>query len=148
MREVQHRAIVDVFRAVADEAERKDVTLGIEPLNVSVDHPGYYLTSSREAYDIVEAIDSSSVSILFDVYHIQIAEGNVIDSISEYADRIDHYHVADVPGRHEPGTGELNYENVVRAIADTGFDGYIGCEFWPTDDPDATLEAAVELLRQ
>lgn len=63
-------------------------------------------------------------------------------------DRIDHYHVADVPGRHEPGTGELNYENVVRAIADTGFDGYIGCEFWPTDDPDVTLEAAVELLRQ
>ncbi|WP_238532941.1 hydroxypyruvate isomerase family protein [Halalkalicoccus jeotgali] len=147
-REVQHRAIVDVLRSIADEAERKDVTLGVEPLNASVDHPGYYLTSSREAYDIVEAVDSSSVSILFDVYHMQIAEGNVIDSISEYADRIDHYHVADVPGRHEPGTGELNYENVVRAIADTGFDGYIGCEFWPTDDPDATLEAAVELLRQ
>jgi hydroxypyruvate isomerase len=143
--DAQHRAIVDVYRAVAPTAEELGVTIAVEPLNRRVNHPGYYLESSYEAYEIVHAVDSPNVAVLFDVYHQQISEGDVIRNVEEHVDDIGHIHVADNPGRHEPGTGEIAYERVFEAIADAGYEGYVGCEFSPTGDPEAALEAVVEM---
>ncbi len=142
----EHRAIVRALRAAAPAAEDAGVNLVLEPLNLPVDHAGYYLDSSYEAYEIVDAVDSPNVGVLYDVYHQQITEGNVIQNITEHAAFIDYVHVADVPGRHEPGTGELHYENVFAALDDAGYDGYVGLEYSPSDgaDPAATVEAVLD----
>jgi hydroxypyruvate isomerase len=137
--DAQHRAIVSAYREIAPVAERHGVTVVVEPLNRRVDHPGYYLDSSFEAYEIVQAVDSPNVQVLFDVYHQQITEGDVIRNVREHVADIGHIHIADNPGRNEPGTGELAYERVFEAIADAGYEGYVGCEFSPTRDPDAVL---------
>jgi hydroxypyruvate isomerase len=138
-RDAQHENIVDVLSRVAPDAEDAGVTLVLEPLNTAVDHPGYYLTSSEEGFEIVDAVGSPNVRLLYDVYHQQITEGNVIDTVTENVDKVGHVHIADVPGRHEPGTGELNYQNVFHALDDAGYDGYVGCEFSPTGDPDDAM---------
>jgi hydroxypyruvate isomerase len=143
---VHHNSIVGVLRDVVDRAERRDVTLLVEPVNTRVDHPGIYLTSSYEGYEIVTAVDSPNVKLLYDVYHQQITEGNLTANLRQHVDLIGHVHVGDVPGRHEPGTGEINYPNVLEALADAGYDGYVGCEFEPTGDPVDAIRAVGELL--
>ena len=145
-RETQYDNVVDVLSTVAPDAEAAGVTLALEPLNTAVDHPGYYLTSSSEGFDIVDDVGSPNVRLLYDVYHQQITEGNVIDTVTGNVDRIGHVHVADVPGRHEPGTGELNYANVFAALDDAGYDGYVGCEFRPTGEPEAAMAAVMDCL--
>jgi hydroxypyruvate isomerase len=144
-RETQHENIVDVLSRVAPDAEEAGVTLALEPLNTEVDHPGYYLTTSEEGFEIVDEVGSENVTLLYDVYHQQITEGNVIQTVTENVERIGHVHVADVPGRHEPGTGELNYGRIFEALDDVGYDGYVGCEFSPTDDPDGAMADVLAL---
>ena len=141
----EHRAIVNALRDAAPAAEAAEITLALEPLNNPVDHQGYYLDSSYEAYEIVDAVDSPRVKVLYDIYHQQITEGNVIDNIREHVEFIGHFHLADVPGRYEPGTGELNYANIFDAIAETGYDGYVGMEFHPSGDSDEAVEHVVSL---
>jgi len=143
-RATQHENIVDVLSRVAPDAEDADVTIALEPLNTAVDHPGYFLTTSAEGFDIIDEVGSENVRLLYDVYHQQITEGNVIQTITENVDRIGHIHIADVPGRHEPGTGELNYTNIFDAIDEAGYDGYVGCEFAPTGDPDDAMAGVRE----
>lgn len=143
---VQHTTIVRGLRQVAPAAEAADVTLLVEPINRSVDHPGVYLDSSYEGYKIVEAVDSPNVQLLYDVYHQQITEGNLIANLRAHADEIGHVHVADVPGRHEPGTGEINYSRVLSALAETGYDGYVECEFFPSGEPEAAIQRVGELV--
>ena len=138
-REAQHDAIVEVLSTVAPDAEAAGVTVVLEPLNADVDHPGYYLTSSQEGFDIVDAVDSPNVKLLYDVYHQQITEGNIIQTVTENVDRIGHIHMADVPGRHEPGTGELNYAHIFTALEGAGYDGWVGCEFSPINDPEEAM---------
>jgi len=133
-RATQRRALENVLRAVAPTAESEGVTLVIEPLNTVVDHPGYFLTSSREAFDIARAVDSERVQVLFDIYHQQITEGDVIRNLTENVDQVGHVHVADNPGRLEPGTGEIAYGNVFAALDDAGYDGYVGLEFFETSE--------------
>jgi len=145
-RQVQHDNVVDVLSRVAPDAEDAGVTIALEPLNTTVDHPGYYLTTSEEGFEIVDEVGSDAVTLLYDVYHQQITEGNVTDTITENVDDIGHVHVADVPGRHEPGTGELNYANVFDAIDAAGYDGYVGCEFSPTGDPDEAMADVLEIV--
>ncbi|SFR89178.1 hydroxypyruvate isomerase [Halomicrobium zhouii] len=145
-RRTQHQNVVEVLSQVAPDAEDAGVTIALEPLNTTVDHPGYYLTTSEEGFEIVDEVGSDAVALLYDVYHQQITEGNVIDTITEHVDEIGHIHVADVPGRHEPGTGELNYANVFDAIDDADYDGYVGCEFSPTGDPDEAMAAVLEAV--
>ncbi len=125
----QHTNIVLALRAAAPLFEESGVTLVLEPLNVLVNHRGYYLDSSYEAFSIIEETGSPNVKLLFDVYHQQISSGNLIDTIRKYGDLVGHYHVADVPGRHEPGTGEIAYPRVFRAIAETGYDRLVGLEY-------------------
>lgn len=140
----QHRNIVESLKVAAPLVEAADITLVIEPLNTAVDHAGYFLAASTEGFQMVDEIDSPNVRLLYDIYHQQITEGNLIDTITANIDRIGHFHMADVPGRHEPGTGEINYEQVFRGISETTYNGYIGLELWPTR-PEA--EALADTLK-
>ena len=141
----QHNAVVRVLREVAPTAEDHDVTVVPEPLNVRANHPGYFLRTSDRGFEIVEAVDSPNVKLLFDIYHQQITEGNVTQNLTENLDLVGHVHIADVPGRHEPGTGELNYGNVFEALEEAGYEGVVSCEFSPTGDPDEAVEGVVAL---
>jgi len=144
-RRLQHRAVVDGLKGVAPAAEANEITLVLEPLNLLVDHAGYYLSTSDEGFEIVSEVGSPRVKLLYDIYHQQITEGNLIATITDNIDAIGHFHVADVPGRFEPGTGEINYANVFAAIAGTDYDGYMGLEFRPTGDHKAALLSTREI---
>jgi hydroxypyruvate isomerase len=144
-RQEQHDHIVRGLRQVAPLAEDAGVTLLIEPLNVVVDHAGFYLSSSQEAFQIIEEVGSPNVKVLFDIYHQQVSEGNLIANITEHLDLIGYLHVADVPGRHEPGTGEINYANVLRQISEAGYNGYVGLEYRPSGDSFQSLGTIIEI---
>jgi len=133
-RRVQHDAIIAGLKAAAPVAEQEGINLYVEPLNILVDHKGYYLWSSAEAFDILRAVGSPRVKLLYDIYHQQIMEGNLIANTTGNIDLIGHFHVGDVPGRHQPGTGEINYTNVFARLAETNYGGYVGLEYAPTGD--------------
>lgn len=132
-RDEQKRALVATLKAAVPLLEASGITLLIEPLNLQYDHKGYFLALSAEAAEIVAAAGSPSVKILFDIYHQQINEGNLINNIKKHLPSIGHFHVADHPGRHELGTGEINYQNVLGAIKEAGYGGCVGVELFPLD---------------
>ena len=128
----QHGSIVEGLKLAAPAVERAGVTLVLEPLNILVNHKGYYLSTTAEGVQILDEVGSPNVKLLYDVYHQQITEGNLIDTITANAEKIGHFHVADVPGRNQPGTGEINYDKVFEAIARTSYSGHVGLEFRAT----------------
>jgi hydroxypyruvate isomerase len=138
-RESQHKSIVEGLKRAHDVVAPHGVTLIVEPLNTLVNHQGYYLNHTPEAFEIMHEVASPNVKILFDIYHVQIMDGNLIDTIRKNIAYIGHFHVGDVPGRHEPGTGEINYTNVFRAIRETGFRDFVAMEYGPSKDPMTTL---------
>lgn len=138
--EDQHRSIVDGMKEARKLAEAAGITLVIELLNTLVNHPGYFLNSSEKGVRIVDEVGSPNVKLLDDLYHMQIMEGNLIANLRKNIDRIGHFHVGDVPGRHEPGTGEINYRKVFEAIAATSYEGYVAMEYGPTIDPLESLK--------
>ncbi len=138
-RDVQHKSIVEGLKRAHDVVAPHGVTLIVEPLNTLVNHQGYYLNHTPEAFEIMREVASPNVKILFDIYHVQIMDGNLIATIRQNIASIGHFHVGDVPGRHEPGTGEINYTNVFRAIRETGFRDFVAMEYGPSKDPMATL---------
>ncbi|MGB9958842.1 hydroxypyruvate isomerase family protein (plasmid) [Haloferax prahovense] len=144
--QTQYDSVVDILNTVAPDAEEAGVMLLLEPLNTAVDHPESFLSRSETGFDIVDEVDSPQVRLLYDVYHQQITEGNIIDTLQENIDRVGHVHIADVPGRNEPGTGELNYERIIEGLEDAGYDGYIGCEFRATGSDSSAVESVLELL--
>jgi hydroxypyruvate isomerase len=129
------------LRGAAGLAEAANVTLLLEPLNTKVDHPGYTLRHSAPAFELVRQIASPRVKVLYDVYHMQIMEGNLIATIEANLDAIGHIHVADVPGRHEPGTGEINYGSIARMLTANGYAGLVGLECVPKSDSAAAVRA-------
>ncbi len=133
-------AIVEAMKRLGPEAAKAGVTLLMEPLNTLVDHAGYHISRSSIAWDLHRRIDHPNVKVLYDIYHMQIMEGNIIETLRAHIGAVGHIHVADVPGRHEPGTGEINYANVARAIRDLGYGGYVGMEFLPTAGSEEALE--------
>jgi len=147
-REEQHTSIVECLKAAAPSVEEAGVTIVVEPLNTLVDHGGYYLWSSAEGFQIVREVGSNNVRLLYDIYHQQIMEGNLISNITKNIDLIGHFHVGDVPGRHEPGTGEINYLNVFRAVATSGYKGYIGLEFVPSKSGEEALKQVREMAQK
>ncbi len=144
-REAQHRSIVDGLKEGAKILERAGVTVMIEPLNTYVNHPGYYLTSSAEAFDIVREVGSPNVRVVFDIYHQQIMEGNIIPNITKNLDCIAHLHAAGHPGRHELQFGESDYRNIFAAVDAAGYSGACGLEYKPLLDPMESLRLAREL---
>jgi hydroxypyruvate isomerase len=125
---------------IAELAEKHGVTYHLEPLNTKLDHAGYPLEQVEDAACLVDEVGSPRIRLLLDVYHVQIQEGNVTHVIRDYGDRIGYVHVADVPGRHEPGTGEINYLHVAQALADVGYRGTVAMEAFPQGDTQRALE--------
>jgi hydroxypyruvate isomerase len=128
-------------------AEKHNVTLVMELLNSKIDHKDYMCDRTPWGVRLVEKVASPRFKLLYDIYHMQIMEGDIIRTIRDHHQHIAHYHTAGVPGRNEiDDTQELNYPAICRAIADTGFTGYLGQEFIPKhDDPFASLRQAVQL---
>ena len=127
-------------------AERHGVTLCMELLNSKIDHPDYQCDHTAWGVALAKQINSPRFKLLYDIYHMQIMEGDVIRTVTENINHIGHFHTGGVPGRHEiDDTQELNYHRVMQAIADAGFPGYVAQEFVPTRDPRASLEQAVRI---
>ncbi len=143
--EITRRRVVRKLRKMAAVAEDNGVILCIEPLNPFVDHKGYWLTTMAQAGDIIEEVDSPSLTILYDLYHQQITEGNLIANLEQYAHQIGHIHTAGVPGRHELIGGENDYGVLFRAIDAVGYRGYVGLEFRPTIGEEAALSQSLTL---
>jgi len=142
-----YESVVTCLQEVAPTAEAAGVTLIVEPLNTAVDHEGYFLEQSSVGFEIVREVDSPAVKINYDIYHQQISEGNIISTVTANLDAIGHIHVADVPGRHEPGTGELNYPNILAALDDAGYDDHVGFEYSAAGDDDDAMQAIRELVQ-
>jgi hydroxypyruvate isomerase len=141
----QHQNVVNALRMAAPLFEKSGIIAVLEPLNIICDHKGYFLSSGYEAFDIIREVNSPSIKLLYDIYHQQITEGNLIPNIRNNINLIGHFHVADNPGRHEPGTGEINYKNVFTAIDELGYQGYIGLEYSPTIDAERSLANTLSL---
>lgn len=141
----QHRSIVEGLSEARKYAEDGGVYLLVEPLNV-LDHKGYYLSSSAEGMEIVGEVGSAHVQLLFDIYHQQVTEGNLSANIAACLPKTGHFHVADVPGRHEPGTGEINYRYLFQRIDELGYAGYVGLEYRPLNEPAETLRGVLALV--
>ncbi|MGZ8491081.1 MAG: hydroxypyruvate isomerase family protein, partial [Gemmatirosa sp.] len=134
------------LRALMPTAERLGVTVCMELLNSKVDHADYQCDHTAWGVALVDRVGSPRFKLLYDVYHMQIMEGDVIRTIRQHHRHIAHYHVAGVPGRHEiDGSQELHYPAIMRALVEVGFTGYVAQEFIPTRDPLASLEEAVRI---
>ena len=144
-REEQHASIVAGLKEAAHILASYGITLMIEPLNVLVNHPGYYLTSAAEAFAIIKEVNSPFVKVVYDIYHQQITEGNIIPTVTENLAYIAHLHGAGHPGRHEMWQGESDYRNILTAIKQAGYEGYFGLEYFPLLDPIESLKTAKEL---
>ncbi len=143
--------MVEGLKQVAGQAEKKKVNLCIEVLNSRVNvtmkgHPDYFCDRLERGIEVCKQIGSERVKLLFDIYHIQIMEGDLISRIREFHPYVAHYHTAGNPGRNEiDGTQEINYPAVMKAILETGYKGYVGQEFMPTRDAMASLNEAVRI---
>jgi hydroxypyruvate isomerase len=145
--EEQWASLVESAKRAGELAARHEVTLIVEPLNNKVNHKGFFLTTCVDGLKLIREVDNPRVRLLFDIYHEQVQIGNVIRTIQEAAPLTDVFHVADNPGRNDPGTGELNYPNIYRAIAKTGFRGVIAMEYLPLADPVKSLTRSVDEMR-
>jgi hydroxypyruvate isomerase len=150
-RERQHASIVEGLKRAHDIVAPHGITIilevintlaPVEPLNPKTNHLNYYLNHTPEAFEIVREVGSPFLKILFDLYHVQIMEGNLIPTLRANIAAIGHFHVGDVPDRHEPGTGEINYGNVFKAIHASGYRDFVGMEYVPAKDAMATLAEA------
>ena len=139
-RQEQHDCLVDGLKAAAPILEKGGVTLVIEPLNEQVDHAGYYLVRSDEAFEIIDKVGSANVKVVFDIYHQQISEGQLITNITANIDKIAHFHAAGNPGRNELTRGELHYPQIFEAIRQANYDGFVGLEYWPVDNASVGLK--------
>jgi len=144
--EITRRRVVRKLKAMSKVMADEGLRLCLEPLNPVVDHKHYWLTTMAQAGDIVEEVDSPGLGILYDLYHQQITEGNLIDRLHRHTHQIGHIHTAGVPGRHELVGGENDYATLFRAIDASGYTGYVGLEFRPTIGEDAALAQALGLL--
>ena len=124
------RTLVDNLQFAAAALQENGIRFVIEMLSHKA-VPGFYLVKTREALQLLEEVNHPNIQLQYDVYHMQIMEGNLIDTLSANMSRIGHIQIADNPGRHEPGTGEINYPNVFAAIDELGYEGWIGCEYVP-----------------
>ena len=116
------------------------VTLAVEPLNTLVDHVGYFLPSTVEGLDIVDEIGRPEIKILYDIYHSAVMSEEIAEVLAGRIDRVAHVHLADTPGRHEPGTGKLDWQARVAWLEANGYPGLVGLEYKPTTDTLASLK--------
>lgn len=144
----QHESIVQALKAARPILEDSGVTLMIEPLNTLVNHPGYYLWSSVEGFDILLEVGHPLVKMVYDIYHQQVMEGNIIPNVVNHLDLIAHLHAAGHPGRHELQFGENDYHFIFHAIDQAGYTGACGLEYNPTLPAEESLKIARALYAQ
>jgi hydroxypyruvate isomerase len=137
----QHAASIEALKRAADVLSSANLVAVIEPID-RIENPTIYLDGVTEAFEIAKAVGSPNVKVLYDVYHEQRQFGNLIEKFDAHIDQVGLIHIADVPGRHEPGTGEINYLNIYRKLAQLGYKGTIAMEFYPTGDIVETLRRA------
>lgn len=135
-------AMFDALRDCARIAGETGIRMNLEALNTTTDHQGNFLATTQMAAELTAMVGSPMLKILYDVYHMQLNEGSLCDNIRTYGAQIGHVHVADAPGRHEPGTGEINYRNVYACLKEVGYQGLIGYELFPK----ATTAEAVRAI--
>jgi hydroxypyruvate isomerase len=148
-REAQHQACIETLQQAIPLVEGKSIAgqpvhLLLECIHLE-ENPRYFLTSANEAIDIVRAVNHPQVQFLYDIFHEQMSYGNLIDKLDKHIDVIGLIHVADVPGRHQPGTGEINYANIFRKLNELNYRHNVAMEFLPGGDPVTTLRAAKTL---
>lgn len=137
--EEQIENIVECLKAAAPIVEKENVTLVVEPLN-DIDRKNYFLPRSREVFEILKRVNSPNIKILLDLYHEQLMAGNLMNTIRENLPFIGHIHVADAPGRHEPGTGEINYKSIFELLKELEYENYVGFEFRSTIDSESLIK--------
>ncbi len=138
--DAQRAGIIDNLKRAADLVSKNDMQIALEPID-RLEKRSAYLNSVTDGFEIVKAIGSPNLKVLYDFYHEQRAAGNLIEKLEQNIDWVGLVHIADVPGRHEPGTGEIDYANIYRKLTELKYDKFIAMEFRPTGDP-------VELLRK
>lgn len=136
--------LYDGLCACAKLAEATGIRMNLEPLNTVTDHPGNFLTSSQTAAELTAMVGSPLLKMLFDVYHMQLQEGDLCGHLRACGSQLGHVHVADAPGRHEPGTGEINYHRIFSCLEEIGYRGLIGFELYPKN----TTQEAVWAIHQ
>jgi hydroxypyruvate isomerase len=136
--EAMREAYLSNLRFAAKELAKRGLRLAIEAINTR-DMPGYYLTTSRQAFELIREAGVENLFFQYDAYHIQVMEGDLTFTLERELPRIGHVQIADVPGRHEPGTGEINYDFLLRQIDRLGYRGWIGCEYRPLTTTEAGL---------
>lgn len=139
--------LVENLRFTADAVTPEGVTVVVEPINTRVDIPGYFYDTSAAAIAVMDAVDRPNVKLLYDIYHMQIMEGDLARTIERLLPRIGHIQLADNPGRNEPGSGEINYPWLLALVDRLGYPGWIGCEYRPAADTLAGLGWAEPYLR-
>jgi len=133
------QTLIDNLRFAATVLEKESIRLLVEPLN-DRDIPGFYLVHTQDALHLFEEVNHLNLWLQYDIYHMQVMEGNLTRTIQDNLAHIVHIQLADNPGRHEPGTGEINYPNLLRFIDEAGYDGWVGCEYSPTGMTEDSLE--------
>lgn len=131
----------DMLLVCAKIAQESGINMNLEPLNITTDHVGNFLAHTRMKAEITRLIGCPRLKVLYDVYHMQLNEGSICDTIRANADQFGHIHVADAPGRHEPGTGEINYRKVFRCLEESGYTGIVGFELFPEIDSKTAAKA-------
>lgn len=145
--EVLLETFVENLRFASARFAEHRLRLLIEPINTR-DRPGFYLSRSTEALKVMEAVGADNLFLQFDVYHVQVMQGDVVTRFRESLERIAHVQIADNPGRHEPGTGELNFSYILDAIDESGYEGWVSCEYAPSTGTEASLAWARRYLEQ
>jgi hydroxypyruvate isomerase len=127
------------------EVTPDEVNFVLEPLNTAIDHPGYYMADMQTASSLVRDVGNQRLKILCDLYHLGVMGSNLEDVIATYLSDIGYFHIADVPGRHEPGTGSVDWLGLLHLIRNSGYTGYVGFEYFPKHDSNESLQAIQRL---
>ena len=143
----QHDACIETLKVLGDIAAKQNVTVLLENIDLE-ENPMYFLNSSTEGFEIIRKVNHPNVRFLYDLYHAQVAEGNLIEKLENNIEYVGLVHIADVPGRHEPGTGEINYANIFRRLAELKYERYAAMEFFPSGNPVASLRTARRYVQQ
>jgi hydroxypyruvate isomerase len=145
--EEQYASLLEGCKRAGDLVAAANLTAIVEPLNSLVNHKGFFLTTCVEGAKLIRQVDNPHVRLLFDIYHEQVQIGNVIRTLTEAANVVSVFHIADNPGRNDPGSGEINYPNVYTAIRKTGYRGYVAMEYLPLGDQVQSLTRALNDFR-
>lgn len=139
--------VIESLKFASDILEPHGIMMVLEPLNFR-NHPGLFLSKSPQAYEICKSVNSPSCKILFDIYHQQIQEGNLISNIESCWDEIAYFQIGDNPGRNEPTTGEINYKNIFKYIHDKGYKGVLGMEHGNSKSKKEGEKAVIEAYKK